>query len=91
LFEDIPKLQPDNVAARASVATTDICEVVNAYYRSGNEQRRERAGPPLSRALAIDHRHVVALKAPSAFSVGHFSTGELSFACQATECPPLEE
>ena len=35
------KLQPHNVAARAGVATTDICEVVNGYYRSGNEQRLE--------------------------------------------------
>jgi hypothetical protein len=41
---------PENVDARAGVATTDICEVVTGYYRSGNEQRRERAEPRLSRA-----------------------------------------
>jgi hypothetical protein len=63
LFENILKLPPDNVAARASVATANICEVVNGYYRSGNEQRRERAESRLSRALAIDDRYVVALKA----------------------------
>jgi hypothetical protein len=41
---------------------TDICEVVNGYYRSGNEQRLERAEPPLSRALAVDDRRVVAFE-----------------------------
>jgi hypothetical protein len=50
LFEKMLKLKPDNVAARAGVATTDICEVVTRYYRSGNEQRRQRAEPLLSRA-----------------------------------------
>jgi hypothetical protein len=49
LFEENLKLQPDNVAVRAGVATTDLCEAVNGYYRSGNEQRRERAEPQLSR------------------------------------------
>jgi urocanate hydratase len=36
LFEKGLKLPPDNVAARAGVATTDIYEVVNGYYPSGN-------------------------------------------------------
>jgi hypothetical protein len=62
LFERVLKLQPDNVDARAGVAATDIFEVVNGYYRSGNEQRRERAEPRPSRALAIDDRDVAALK-----------------------------
>jgi hypothetical protein len=66
LLKKVLKLQPDNVAARAGVAATDICEVVNGYYRSGSEQRWERAEPRLSRALAIDDRHVVALKARAA-------------------------
>jgi hypothetical protein len=66
LFEKILKLPPDNVDARAGVAMTDVCEVVNGYYRSGNEQRRERADTRLLRALAIDDRRVVALKARAA-------------------------
>jgi hypothetical protein len=40
LFEKILKLPPDNVDARAGVATADICEVATGYYPSGNEQRR---------------------------------------------------
>jgi hypothetical protein len=86
-----PETATDNVAARARVATTDICELVTGYYRSGNEQRRERAEAPLSRALTIHDRHVVALKAPSALSVGHFSTGKLSLACQGRGFPPSTE
>jgi TolB-like protein len=75
LFERVLKLQPDNVDALAGTATTYIFEVLNGYYPSGNEQRLESAEPLLARALALDDRHVVALKARAALlrAEGRFS------------------
>jgi TolB-like protein/cytochrome c-type biogenesis protein CcmH/NrfG len=63
LFEQVLKLQPDNVDALAGVATTYIFEVLNGYYPNDNELRLARAEPLLARALALDDRHLVALKA----------------------------
>jgi len=66
LFERALKLQPDNVDALAGVATSYIFEVLNGYYPKDNEQRLQRAEPLLARALALDDRHLVALKARAA-------------------------
>jgi TolB-like protein len=66
MFERALKLQPDNADALAGVASTYIFEVLNGYYASDNELRLERADPLVKRALAIDDRDVVALKANAA-------------------------
>lgn len=66
LFEQALKLQSDNVDALAGVATTYIFEVLNSYYSADNEVRLQRAEPLLVQALALDDRHVLALKARAA-------------------------
>jgi adenylate cyclase len=66
LFEQALKLEPDNVDALAGVATTYVFEVLNSYYPTDNEQRLQRAEPLLARALALDDRHLVAMKARAA-------------------------
>jgi TolB-like protein/tetratricopeptide (TPR) repeat protein len=66
LFGQALKLQPDNVTALAGVASTYIFEVLNGYYESDNSQRLELAKPLLVRALALDDRDVIALKANAA-------------------------
>jgi TolB-like protein/tetratricopeptide (TPR) repeat protein len=66
LFERALKLQPENVDALAGVATTYIFEMLNSYYSSDNELRLERAEPLLKRALAVDDRNIIALKAHAA-------------------------
>jgi TolB-like protein/tetratricopeptide (TPR) repeat protein len=63
LFQQALKLQPDNVDALAGVATTYVFEVLNGYYDTDNDLRLQQAEPLLSRALALDDRHLGALKA----------------------------
>jgi TolB-like protein/Flp pilus assembly protein TadD len=63
LFQQALKLQPDNVDALAGMATSYIFEVLNGYYEAENEQRLQRAEPLLMRALTLDDRNLVALKA----------------------------
>jgi TolB-like protein len=66
LFEQALKLQPDEVDALAGAATTYIFEVLNDYYPTDNQLRLQRAEPLLARALALDDRHLVALKGRAA-------------------------
>jgi TolB-like protein/cytochrome c-type biogenesis protein CcmH/NrfG len=66
LFRQALKLEPDNVDALAGVATSYIFEVLNGYYETGNDLRLEQAEPLLAHALAVDDRHLVALKARAA-------------------------
>jgi len=66
MFERVLKLQSDNADALAGVALTYILEVLNGYFASDNELRLQRAEPLVKRALAIDDRDVVALKANAA-------------------------
>lgn len=66
LFEQALKLQPDNVDALAGVATTYIFEVLNGYYETDNDVRLQRAQPLLARALSLDSRDLIALKARAA-------------------------
>ena len=66
VFEQALKLQPNNVDALAGVATTNVFEVLNSYYAAGNELRLQRSEMLLGRALALDDRHLGALKARAA-------------------------
>jgi TolB-like protein/cytochrome c-type biogenesis protein CcmH/NrfG len=66
LYEQALKVEPDNIDALAGIATTFVFEVLNGYYRTGNEQRLFEAEELLARTLAVEPRHLVALKASAA-------------------------
>jgi class 3 adenylate cyclase/TolB-like protein len=66
LFEQALKMQPTNVDGLAGVAATLIFEFLNGYYETGGDKRLRRAELLLDRALAIEPRHVTALKAKAA-------------------------
>src|SRR5262249_15174012 len=66
LYEQALKVEPENIDALAGVATTLVFEVLNGYYRTGNEQRLPEAEELLARTLAVEPRHLVALKASAA-------------------------
>jgi adenylate cyclase len=66
LFEQALKVEPASVDGLAGVATTLVFEFLNGYYETGGDERLARAGRLLNRALAIDPRHLMALKANAA-------------------------
>lgn len=66
LFEQVLKLQPANVDGLAGVATTLVFEFLNGYYKTGADKRLYRAELLLARALSIEPRHLMALKAKAA-------------------------
>ena len=57
---------PDNVDALAGLGTTYVFEVLNSYYEDGREERLRQAKALVRRALALEPRHIVALKARAA-------------------------
>jgi adenylate cyclase len=77
LYEQALKVEPDNVDALAGVATTLVFEVLNGYYRAGNQQRLHQAEALLARTLAVEPRHLVSLKARAALlrAQGKFEDG----------------
>src|SRR5262249_25429765 len=66
LYEQALKVEPENIDALAGVATTLVFEVLNGYYRAGNERRLHQAEALLARTLAIEPRPLVSLKARAA-------------------------
>ncbi len=66
LFEQALTLQPDNADALAGIAATYIFEVLNGYYPRDDETRLQNAEPLIKRALELDSRNVIALKANAA-------------------------
>jgi TolB-like protein/Flp pilus assembly protein TadD len=66
LFEQALKMEPSSVDGLAGVATTLVFEFLNGYYETGAEERLGRAEQLLNRALAIEPRHLMALKANAA-------------------------
>jgi TolB-like protein/class 3 adenylate cyclase/cytochrome c-type biogenesis protein CcmH/NrfG len=68
LFEQALAYDPDNVDALAGVATTYVFEVLNSYYSDGREERLRKAETLVRRALAVQPRHIVALKANAALT-----------------------
>lgn len=65
-FERVLQIEPDSVDGLAGVATTLVFEFLNGYYETGGEERLRRADSLLDRALTIEARHLMALKARSA-------------------------
>jgi TolB-like protein/tetratricopeptide (TPR) repeat protein len=66
LFEQALKVEPASVDGLAGVATTLVFEFLNGYYETGGDERLARAERMLNRGLAIDPRHLMALKANAA-------------------------
>src|SRR5262245_57915153 len=66
LFELALTVEPTSVDGLAGVATTLVFEFLNGYYETGGEERLGRAERLLNRALAIEPRHIMALKANAA-------------------------
>jgi TolB-like protein/DNA-binding winged helix-turn-helix (wHTH) protein/tetratricopeptide (TPR) repeat protein len=66
LFELALTVQPTSVDGLAGVATTLVFEFLNGYYETGGEERLGRAERLLNLALAIEPRHIMALKANAA-------------------------
>jgi tetratricopeptide (TPR) repeat protein len=65
-FERVLQIEPDSVDGLAGVATTLVFEFLNGYYETGGEERLRGADALLDRALTIEARHLMALKARSA-------------------------
>ena len=63
MFQRALDYDPDNVDALGGVATTYVFEVLNRYYAAGRDVRLRDAEALIRRALAIEPRHMVALKA----------------------------
>ncbi len=66
LFEQALQVEPTSVDGLAGVATTLVFEFLNGYYETGADERLGRAERLLNRALAIEPRHLMALKANAA-------------------------
>jgi TolB-like protein/DNA-binding winged helix-turn-helix (wHTH) protein/cytochrome c-type biogenesis protein CcmH/NrfG len=66
LFEEALQVEPASVDGLAGVATTLVFEFLNSYYDTGGEERLGQAERLLNHALAIDPRHLMALKANAA-------------------------
>jgi adenylate cyclase len=66
LFGQALEIERDNPEALAGTASTHIFEVLNGYHETGNAERLDLADALLTRALAIDPRALLALKAKAA-------------------------
>jgi tetratricopeptide (TPR) repeat protein len=66
LFQQALQYDAENVDALAGVATTYVYEVLNSYYDDGRAERLQSAKALVQRALALEPRHIVALKANAA-------------------------
>jgi adenylate cyclase len=77
LFEQALKVEPASVDGLAGVATTLVFEFLNGYYQTGGDERLGRAEQLLNQALAIEPRHLMALKANAALrrAQGRFDDG----------------
>jgi TolB-like protein/tetratricopeptide (TPR) repeat protein len=63
LFEQALKVEPASADGLAGVATTLVFEFLNGYYETGGDERLRKAELLLDRAVAIEPRHLLALKA----------------------------
>ena len=61
-FQRAMEFDPDNVDALAGLAATYVFEVLNSYYEEGRAERLRNAKALIGHALALEPRHIVALK-----------------------------
>jgi len=89
LFEQALQVEPASVDGLAGVATTLVFEFLNGYYETGGDERLGRAERLLNRALAIDPRHLMALKANAALrrAQGRFDDAIVTAEAVITENP----
>jgi TolB-like protein/cytochrome c-type biogenesis protein CcmH/NrfG len=89
LFEQALQVEPASVDGLAGVATTLVFEFLNSYYETGGDERLGRAQRLLNRALAIDPRHLMALKANAALrrAQGRFDDAIVTAEAVITENP----
>lgn len=66
LFEQALKVEPTSIDGLAGIATTLVFEFLNGYYETGGDERLRKAELLLDRAVAIEPRHVMTLKAKAA-------------------------
>jgi TolB-like protein/DNA-binding winged helix-turn-helix (wHTH) protein len=87
LFDQALKVQPDNVDGLAGAAATLVFEFLNGYYETGGDERLRRAESLLDRAVMIEPRHLVALKAKAAL---HRTQGKFDDAIAAAQAVIME-
>jgi tetratricopeptide (TPR) repeat protein len=82
LFQRALEHDADNVDALAGLGTTYVFEVLNSYYEDGREERLRQGKVLAGRALALEPRHIVALKLRAA---SFRAEGEFADAMTASE------
>ncbi|MGE5721009.1 MAG: winged helix-turn-helix domain-containing tetratricopeptide repeat protein [Sphingomonadales bacterium] len=87
LFEQALKVEPSNVDGLAGVATTLIFEFLNGYYETGGDTRLHDAELLLDRAVMLEPRHIMALKAKAAL---RRTQGKFDDAIAAAEAVVME-
>jgi TolB-like protein/tetratricopeptide (TPR) repeat protein len=87
LFEQALKVEPSNVDGLAGVATTLIFEFLNGYYETGGDKRLHDAELLLDRAVMLEPRHIIALKAKAAL---RRTQGKFDDAIAAAEAVVME-
>jgi class 3 adenylate cyclase/TolB-like protein/cytochrome c-type biogenesis protein CcmH/NrfG len=81
-FQRALEYDPNNVDALAGLASTYVFEVLNSYYEDGREQRLRDGKALVRHALAVDARHIVALKVRAAL---YRAQGEFDDAIAASQ------
>jgi class 3 adenylate cyclase/TolB-like protein/Flp pilus assembly protein TadD len=66
LFQQALQFAPSNADALAGIAYTYVSEVLNSYYEKGRGERLRDADSLIRKALALESRHIVALKTRAA-------------------------
>ena len=66
LFEQALKAEPASADGLAGIATTLVFEFLNGYYEADGDERLGQAERLLNHALAMEPRHLMALKANAA-------------------------
>jgi adenylate cyclase len=83
LFVQALEIEGDNPEALAGMAMTHVFEVLNGYHLTGNANRLDLADVLLTRALAIDPRALLALKAKAALLRGQGRFDDAIMAAEA--------
>jgi class 3 adenylate cyclase/TolB-like protein/Flp pilus assembly protein TadD len=66
LFQRALQFDPSNADALAGIAYTYVSEVLNSYYEKGRVERLRDADSLIGKAIALQPRHIIALKTRAA-------------------------